>query len=196
MELGEPLNHRLANFYFDFQTIFSNENDDFSQNDDDSDVEIQLDPSSIEPIGVAKIYTKKSETPNLANEKLDKIRNRMKKSSSSSSAATIRLMKDAQETLTSKSVKDGFFSVEIDESNIYTWTVKIVSQSFPFTCSNTVQLKVDEDSELAKDMKKVPNTYIELQLKFSHDYPFSPPKVFEEFFENFADFPRFVSSDQ
>merc|ERR1719410_1032930 len=87
----------------------------------------------------------------------------MKTSSSSSSAATIRLMKDAQETLTSKSVKDGFFTVEIDESNIYTWTVKI--------------LKVDADSELAKDMKKVPNTYIELQLKFSHDYPFSPPKV-------------------
>ena len=47
-----------------------------------------------------------------------------------------------------------------------------------FSMLNSLQLKVDADSELAKDMKKVPNTYIELQLKFSHDYPFSPPKVF------------------
>ena len=129
MELGEPLNHRLIRkFWVKFLTfLFSNENDDFSQNDDDSDVEIQLDPSSIKPVGVSKNFSKKSEPVNLANEKLDKIRNKMKTSSSSSSAATIRLMKDAQETLTSKSVKDGFFTVEIDESNIYTWTVKIVS---------------------------------------------------------------------
>ena len=47
-----------------------------------------------------------------------------------------------------------------------------------FSMLNILQLKVDADSKLAEDMKKVPNTYIELQLKFSHDYPFSPPKVF------------------
>ena len=36
-------------------------------------------------------------------------------------------MKDAKEILTSKSVMDGHFSIDIDEENIYEWTVSIVS---------------------------------------------------------------------
>ena len=36
-------------------------------------------------------------------------------------------MKDAKEILTSKSVIDGHFSIDIDEENIYEWTVSIVS---------------------------------------------------------------------
>ena len=38
-------------------------------------------------------------------------------------------------------------------------------------------MKIDEDSELSKDMKKQKISAIELQIKFDSEYPFSPPFV-------------------
>ena len=93
-------------------------------------------------------------------------------------------MKDAKEILTSKSVLEGHFSIDIGEENIYEWTVSIVSFfSRKFFSQLFFQLKVDEDSDLAKDMKKH-KTHIKLSLEFTPDYPFSPPKVQLIFFDS------------
>ena len=69
-------------------------------------------------------------------------------------------MKDAKEILTSKSVLDGHFSIDIDEENIYEWTVSIVSFSqklFFFNFFITVKSRRRFGS--GKGYEKTQNTY-------------------------------------
>lgn len=125
MELGEPLKRD--------EEEYSSDNGD----NDDSDVEIQLDASNVIMIENKKlrVTTAEDDDSNGDDEtssgfqKWREMQNRLKseQASSSSSSATVRLMKDAKEILTSKGIKDGHFQVDIAEEHLYTWSVSIVS---------------------------------------------------------------------
>ena len=109
------------------------------------------------------------------------MQNRLKSeaSSTSSSAATVRLMKDAKEILTSKGIKDGHFQVDIAEEHLYAWSVSIVSHpvQFRYNRNSNPKIKIDDDSsQLARDMLNY-GKHIVLALEFTSDYPFKPPKV-------------------
>lgn len=160
MELGEPIKREEA---------YSSEEDD--DDDDDSDVEIQLDASNVIMIEHKKLRVTTSKDSQADDEsssgfqKWREMQNRLKSeaSSTSSSAATVRLMKDAKEILTSKGIKDGHFQVDIAEEHLYAWSVSII--------------KIDDDSsQLARDMLNY-GKHIVLALEFTSDYPFKPPKA-------------------
>lgn len=82
--------------------------------------------------------------------------------------ASDRIMKDLKAIYKSDSFKNGHYTVEIINDNLYNWSVKI--------------LQVDRDSPLYADLKKLNSkekekAYIELQLLFKENFPFVPPFV-------------------
>merc|ERR1712130_136345 len=108
--------------------------------------------------------------------KLERIRNAQNGGSSgdrggctpSSIQATDRLMKEIKSIYKSQSFKDGNYSIDIVHDNIYEWNVSL--------------LKVDPDSQLAKDLaalsaKQGKAACVQLSLHFESSFPFSPPFI-------------------
>ncbi|GAB6032915.1 ubiquitin-conjugating enzyme [Chamberlinius hualienensis] len=77
---------------------------------------------------------------------------------------TRRLMREYQDLCRrQKDAKGNFmnFSVELVNDNLYEWNVKL--------------LKIDQDSELARDMRETNISCIVLNLSFPDNFPFAPP---------------------
>uniref|UniRef100_A0A6G1SCB6 Ubiquitin-conjugating enzyme E2 Q2 n=1 Tax=Aceria tosichella TaxID=561515 RepID=A0A6G1SCB6_9ACAR len=85
----------------------------------------------------------------------------------STQASSARLMKEFRQFHKSDSYKNGIFTVELVDDNIYEWNVKLK--------------KVDPDSELHKDFKKWKKItgldHIMLRVSYKHTYPSTPPYV-------------------
>ncbi|XP_062516590.1 ubiquitin-conjugating enzyme E2 Q2-like [Corticium candelabrum] len=86
---------------------------------------------------------------------------------SGSVQASDRLMKDLRDIYRSAGHKDGMFSVELVEDNLYEWMIRLK--------------QVDPDSPLYGDLKKLKEKenkdYIQLSMTFSESFPFAPPFV-------------------
>lgn len=84
-----------------------------------------------------------------------------------STPASARLMKEFRHFHESNSYKNGVFTVELVDDNIYEWNVKLK--------------KVDTDSELYKDFRKWKKItgldHIMLRVSYKHTYPSTPPHV-------------------
>lgn len=92
----------------------------------------------------------------------------LKKGSATGSVrASDRLMRELMDIYRSNSYKNGTFTVELVSDNLYNWHVKL--------------FKLDPDSELAKDMKKLKETenldHVLLHLLFEDTFPYTPPFV-------------------
>jgi ubiquitin-conjugating enzyme E2 Q len=85
----------------------------------------------------------------------------------SSIQATDRLMKELRDTFKSDNHKQGVFSVELVDDNLYEWNVKLN--------------QVDPESSLAKDMKKYERKFgvhfIHLNITYKPTFPYSPPFI-------------------
>uniref|UniRef100_A0A6G1SB25 Ubiquitin-conjugating enzyme E2 Q2 n=1 Tax=Aceria tosichella TaxID=561515 RepID=A0A6G1SB25_9ACAR len=84
-----------------------------------------------------------------------------------SALATKRLMKEFKDVQESDSVRNGVFTAELVDDNIFEWHVKLY--------------KVGPDSRLNYTLMESKRNggvdHIKLQIKYSDDYPFSPPFV-------------------
>ena len=76
-------------------------------------------------------------------------------------------MRELKEIYSSNGYKSGVFTVELVDDNLYNWYVKLY--------------RVDPDSELSKDMKKLKEVesmdHILLHLLFEDSFPYTPPFV-------------------
>uniref|UniRef100_A0A0K0FLM9 Ubiquitin conjugating enzyme UBC-25 (projected from Caenorhabditis elegans ortholog ubc-25) n=1 Tax=Strongyloides venezuelensis TaxID=75913 RepID=A0A0K0FLM9_STRVS len=85
-----------------------------------------------------------------------------------STTATDRIMKELKDVYKCDSYKNGIFSVELEDDNIYKW--KIILKS------------VDNESPLYDDLKKLKETRGEegiiLKATFKDDYPMTPPFIY------------------
>lgn len=100
--------------------------------------------------------------------RLERIRNAQKTTQTSSIQATDRLMKEIKSIYKSQSFKDGNYTIDIVNDNVYEWNVAL--------------LKVDPDSQLAKDLstlsaKDGKKACIQLSLHFEATFPFTPPFI-------------------
>ncbi|KAA0185584.1 Ubiquitin-conjugating enzyme UBE2Q [Fasciolopsis buskii] len=82
--------------------------------------------------------------------------------------SSVRLMKELRDIYRSESYKQGVFTVEMQDDSLYDWKVKLY--------------KVDQDSELSKDLQALSNhpsleDHIGLQFLFKDTYPYEPPFV-------------------
>ncbi|GAU93503.1 hypothetical protein RvY_05434 [Ramazzottius varieornatus] len=81
--------------------------------------------------------------------------------------ASDRLMKELRHIWKSDNHKNGLFSVELMNDNLYEWNVKL--------------FKVDPDSQLHNDMvqmqTKIKLNHLSFSFKFPDTFPFSPPFV-------------------
>uniref|UniRef100_A0A6G1SDP0 Ubiquitin-conjugating enzyme E2 Q2 n=1 Tax=Aceria tosichella TaxID=561515 RepID=A0A6G1SDP0_9ACAR len=86
---------------------------------------------------------------------------------SASALASKRLMKEFKDVQESDSVRNGVFTAELVDDNIFEWHVKLY--------------KVGPDSRLNYTLMESKRNggvdHIKLQIKYSDDYPFSPPFV-------------------
>ena len=86
---------------------------------------------------------------------------------SGSVQATDRLMKELRDIYRSPSFKSGAYQVELVNDSLYEWNVKI--------------MRVDPDSPLAEDLKKLKERegkdHILLSFTFKDTFPFDPPFV-------------------
>uniref|UniRef100_A0A6G1SDW3 Ubiquitin-conjugating enzyme E2 Q1 n=1 Tax=Aceria tosichella TaxID=561515 RepID=A0A6G1SDW3_9ACAR len=84
-----------------------------------------------------------------------------------STRASKRLMKELQRFYESDSFRNGVFSVELVDDNIYEMEVKI--------------LIIDQDGPLYKDLQVLKQNggedHVKLRLSYKDDYPTSPPSV-------------------
>jgi len=124
--------------------------------EDEEDIDVLLDEVAPADDGEDGIAQEKLQ-------KLESIRQKTQPSQKSSVQATDRLMKDIKSIYKSDSYKNGNYTVELPDDNVYEWRVAL--------------LKVDPDSKLAKDMVEFKITQIELSINFAPDYPFRPPFV-------------------
>ncbi|TKR62336.1 hypothetical protein L596_026317 [Steinernema carpocapsae] len=78
-----------------------------------------------------------------------------------------RLMKELREIYRSENLKNGVYSVDLVEDNLYDWIVRLY--------------KVDPDSPLAGDLKTLEregkDAFIQFSFVFKETYPFEPPFV-------------------
>lgn len=85
-----------------------------------------------------------------------------------STTATDRIMKELKDVYKCNSYKNGIFSIELEDENIYKW--KIILRC------------VDNESPLYDDLKKLKETRgeegIVLKVTFKDDYPMSPPFIY------------------
>uniref|UniRef100_A0A6G1SB88 Ubiquitin-conjugating enzyme E2 Q2 n=1 Tax=Aceria tosichella TaxID=561515 RepID=A0A6G1SB88_9ACAR len=84
-----------------------------------------------------------------------------------STRASKRLMNEFKQFHESDSYKNGVFTVELVDGNIYLWDIKL--------------FKVDPDSRLYKDFQawkeRTGKDHILLRAAYSDDYPFEPPHI-------------------
>jgi ubiquitin-conjugating enzyme E2 Q len=139
----------------------SEENDEHDESDPDDDYDI--DDYEMEEI---------AKKPKLENNdklvKLEMLGQKQNKVSGSSVQSTDRLMKDLKMIYKSDQYISGHYTIETVNDNLYHWKIML--------------LKIDEDSQLAKDLAKLSKTEgrkieIELECKFGPTYPFSPPFI-------------------
>lgn len=118
-------------------------------------------------LGLEEVDTVRPKEEGISNEqlkRLEKLRS-SQKVQRSSIPATDRLMKELKTIYKSDSFKNGIFTVDVIEDNIYDWNVSL--------------LRVDPDSPLAKDLQKLPDKekHIKLHIHFDHSFPFTPPFI-------------------
>ena len=98
---------------------------------------------------------------------LNKFKTKTETNETGSIKASTRIMKELRVINQSESFKSGEFEVEMVDDSLYEWNVKIKA--------------VDPDSELAKDLQKLKKQegidHILLSMKFSDNFPFTPPFV-------------------
>ena len=80
--------------------------------------------------------------------------------------STIRLENEFLNIESSESVKNGDFSIRLENNDFFDWIVEI--------------FHVDTDSKLHEDLQKLQNKTgkgIQLRFKFGKDYPLNPPRM-------------------
>lgn len=86
---------------------------------------------------------------------------------SGSVRATDRLMRELQDIYRSQNFKNGMYTVDLIDDCLYSWNIKLY--------------KVDPDSSLSEDMKKLKETegvdHMLLHIAFDDKFPYSPPFV-------------------
>merc|ERR1719481_944170 len=140
--------------------------------EEDEDEEIPLDMED----PVAEAASKKARQDDeihsehiqvLEKLKANQRRDYLKGTVSGSVQATDRLMKELRDIYKSPSFKSGAYQVELVNDSLYEWNVKI--------------MRVDPDSPLAEDLKKLKERegkdHILLSFMFKDSFPFDPPFV-------------------
>jgi len=138
--------------------------------DDDDDEEIPLDMEEVE--AASKKARQDDELHSEHIQVLEKLkanqrRDYLKGTVSGSVQATDRLMKELRDIYKSPSFKSGAYQVELVNDSLYEWNVKI--------------MRVDPDSPLAEDLKKLKERegkdHILMSFMFKDTFPFDPPFV-------------------
>lgn len=152
----------------------SDDSDDDMENDEEEDDEEEEDiPLDLEEIeAVSKKARQDEEIHSEHMQVLEKLkanqrRDYLKGTVSGSVQATDRLMKELRDIYRSPSFKSGAYQVELVNDSLYEWNVKI--------------MRVDPDSPLAEDLKKLKERegkdHISLSFTFKDTFPFDPPFV-------------------
>jgi len=144
--------------------------DNEEEEDEDEEEEIPLDLEEVE--AVSKKARQDEEIHSEHMQVLEKLkanqrRDYLKGTVSGSVQATDRLMKELRDIYRSPSFKSGAYQVELVNDSLYEWNVKI--------------MRVDPDSPLAEDLKKLKERegkdHILLSFTFKDTFPFDPPFV-------------------
>eukprot|EP00731_Ephydatia_muelleri_P016705 Em0009g1129a len=140
--------------------------DDVDNEDDQGDEDMDLHGSDHEDIGGDE-GIKEEHKAVLEKIRLNTRQEYLHGATSGSVRATDRLMRELQDIYRSQNFKDGIYSVELADDNLYNWSVKL--------------LKVDPDSALYEDLKKMKETegvdHILLHILFDDKFPYTPPFV-------------------
>jgi len=141
------------------------------EQDDDEDEEIPLDMEDVVEAASKKarqddeIHSEHIQV--LEKLKANQRRDYLKGTVSGSVQATDRLMKELRDIYKSPSFKSGAYQVELVNDSLYEWNVKI--------------MRVDPDSPLAEDLKKLKERegkdHILMSFMFKDTFPFDPPFV-------------------
>jgi len=148
------------------------EEEEMEDGEEDEDEEIPLDMED----PVAEAASKKARQDDeihsehiqvLEKLKANQRRDYLKGTVSGSVQATDRLMKELRDIYKSPSFKSGAYQVELVNDSLYEWNVKI--------------MRVDPDSPLAEDLKKLKEKegkdHILMSFMFKDTFPFDPPFV-------------------
>uniref|UniRef100_A0A7E4VG28 UBC core domain-containing protein n=1 Tax=Panagrellus redivivus TaxID=6233 RepID=A0A7E4VG28_PANRE len=91
----------------------------------------------------------------------------MKGNPTGSVSGNSRLMREVREIYASDAYKNKVYTIELVNDNLYEWNVHL--------------LKVDDDSQLSKDMKQLARenkpSYLHFKFHFKDTFPFEPPFV-------------------
>jgi len=148
------------------------EMEDGDQEEDDDDEEIPLDMEDVAAEAASKKARQDDEIHSEHIQVLEKLkanqrRDYLKGTVSGSVQATDRLMKELRDIYKSPSFKSGAYQVELVNDSLYEWNVKI--------------MRVDPDSPLAEDLKKLKERegkdHILMSFMFKDTFPFDPPFV-------------------
>lgn len=147
--------------------------DDMDNEDEDEDDDEDEEPLDMEEIeAVSKKARQEEEIHSEHMQVLEKLkanqrRDYLKGTVAGSVQATDRLMKELRDIYRSPSFKSGAYQVELVNDSLYEWNVKI--------------MRVDPDSPLAEDLKKLKERegkdHILLSFMFKDTFPFDPPFV-------------------
>lgn len=148
------------------------EEDMEEENEDDEDDDIALDIEEQVETAASKKARQDEEIHTEHIEVLERLKAKqrgeyLKGTVSGSVQATDRLMKELRDIYRSPSFKSGAYQVELVNDSLYEWNVKI--------------MRVDPDSPLAEDLKKLKDRegkdHILLSFIFKDTFPFDPPFV-------------------
>jgi len=146
------------------------EEEDAEEDDDDDDDDEELDMEEVE--AASKKARQEEEIHSEHIQVLEKLkanqrRDYLKGTVSGSVQATDRLMKELRDIYKSPSFKSGAYQVDLVNDSLYEWNVKI--------------MRVDPDSPLAEDLKKLKERegkdHILMSFMFKDTFPFDPPFV-------------------
>uniref|UniRef100_A0A6G1SHE2 Ubiquitin-conjugating enzyme E2 Q1 n=1 Tax=Aceria tosichella TaxID=561515 RepID=A0A6G1SHE2_9ACAR len=85
----------------------------------------------------------------------------------SSTPASKRLMKELKDFYESTSFKDGIFTVELVDENIYEWNIKIF-KPYPYS---------DYQEDFQKWKERTGKDHMLLRASYNDEYPFVPPFI-------------------
>jgi len=146
------------------------DDEDEEDDDDDEDDEIPLDMEEIEAASKKARQEEELHSEHiqvLERLKANQRRDYLKGTVSGSVQATDRLMKELRDIYKSPSFKSGAYQVELVNDSLYEWNVKMY--------------RVDPDSPLAEDLKKLKEKegkdHILMSFMFKDTFPFDPPFV-------------------
>jgi len=140
------------------------------EGDDDDDEDEELDMEEVEAASKKARQEEEIHSEHiqvLERLKANQRRDYLKGTVSGSVQATDRLMKELRDIYKSPSFKSGAYQVELVNDSLYEWNVKI--------------MRVDPDSPLAEDLKKLKERegkdHILMSFMFKDTFPFDPPFV-------------------